>query len=446
MNQKIDRNAWFFIVMIFILILKPAPGMLLGSSSVMLSTLAAMLAASLLFFLSVYHKSPFSTVADLMKCHARDRVIIFFGLTILSFTLSTMYGMLFVSDKTGWTDFQELYRYVYYIIFYLAAKNVNPSNAKKITAAFVCLILIVEGFGVMQFYNFFNINHTLGLLYTMSDRHLMLIVEQNRIPSTLLNPNMYGSFLIIVAALLLAYISLSKNIRNKWVVYALLALTIFSVLLTTSRTAVFVLAAMIAYWFFVSLIFGQERKIDVVKKGALVTLLYVLIAFVSIPQIGYLNYAVTQIYQTLTNSDEDSTVDTAKESLESVGSFKNRYYYWNQNLEQFKKSPVLGSGPMKENFVSFADHSYLYILARYGFVGLAVFLAFNLFMYGKSISAFRKSPSPSIRKVGLAINMVLVSYFIMGFVSEVWFNLQSMTFFYALLGLLCNQRLKEVGV
>lgn len=440
MQQLFTRNEWFFITMIFLLLLKPAPGILFGGASVVLFTFSVMLISAVLFFISRYETSPIHTLVSITKQSVKDKVILFLFATIISFSISTIYGVIFVSDKTRISDFQELYRYVFYIVFYLTAVYIVPAHLARITKTIFGLFIGIELFGVMQFYNIFNINETIGNLYTISERHSYLITVQSRIPSTLLNPNMYGSFLIIVAALLLSFLIFNESRNNNIIIYSGLLLTIFSVFITTSRTAIIVLAMMIVYWILLNLVFHRKNQKKTMKHGFFVLLLFLLIALVSFPQIEYLRNTIKQIYD-----NTDPSITNNKGSLDSVSSIQNRYEYWDQNMDQFKQSPLIGSGPMKHNFVSFADHSYLFILARYGLVGLAVFLLFGVYMFWKSFKTYIGNSSLFQRQIGLAVNLIIIAFLIMGFVSEVWFNLQSMTFLFVLIGLMLNRQVKDVA-
>lgn len=454
----VTESVWF-ISIIALLLFKPSPGILLGQSSIIGFTLLILLFASLLLL----GWNRFEMVKNPIQYMQRQRkdnyIFLYIILTAITFIISTVYGMISVPDKTKVTDFLELYRYVFYSVFFLLAKEVAAKSWGLLLKAFLAMVVIFELFGILQFLDLFYINDSIGKLYTMSERHFNMIIYQQRIPSTFLNPNMYGSFLIIVAAILVGLLTFVQTTRMLRIgIYTLLLLTFISVLLTTSRTAVISVGGIIGYWMILSLIINRHIWKKQFARGIIVLLMFLIVAASLVPQIAYLDYAANQIFSTFQQErpekqPDDMSLDelvkdkdrnTARESLESVSSFKNRYDYWKMNYEEFLESPVIGHGPMRSNFVSFADNTYLFILARYGLVGFVVFLSFIIYGFMKSLLVLVNSTASSSKKtIALAINLVIVGYIVMGMVSEVWYNLQAMTFLFVLFGLLFNKKIPD---
>ena len=58
---------------------------------------------------------------------------------------------------------------------------------------------------------------------------------QNRIYSTWENPNIFAGYLCVVAAYVMGYISVEKNVRKRWLLFAFLLLTILCEVFTFSR-------------------------------------------------------------------------------------------------------------------------------------------------------------------------------------------------------------------
>lgn len=457
--MKKTHVLWFLIVA-GLLLFKPAPGIILGSQSIIGFTLLVLAFSAVIFLLlnkSFFTKHPIANITNELKT---DRIMLYFLLVSLSFVISTVTGIIVVPHKTGLGDFLEFYRYPLYIILYLFAKRIKLDSLQQVVKPIFIMFIIIELFGVLQFLNLFNINETLGMLYTMSERHYQMIVHQHRIPGTFLNPNMYGSFLIIVISLLLGYLTYGK-LSKKTVIFLYIGifLTLVSVILTTSRTAVITLGGIIIYWILLNLVTNRKKLKETIVNGLIVLAVYLLAAVILIPHISYLNYAATQLYDTYTAEeaegqqgdlpeDDDATtnknsVNSAKKSLESVSSFKNRYDYWELNFQEFLKSPLVGHGPMRENFVSFADNTYLYVLARYGIVGLLILAGFIFFTYINTLKSIIGKKNKPTLFLATAINLIVVGYIVMGMVSEVWYNLQSMAFLFIVLGLLYNNHINK---
>lgn len=454
--EKKQQLFWFLIVIGFLLF-KPAPGMILGSNSVIGFTLIVLLFSGVIFVLvnRSFMKHPLQNIVSEFKT---DRIMLYFLLVCLSSVISTLTGLLLVPEKAGLGDFLELYRYPLYIILYLLAKNISLQSIKQLIKPIFIMFVLIELLGILQFFNVLSINETLGMLYTMSERHYNMIVHQHRIPSTFLNPNMYGSFLIIIISLLLGYLTYGKHSKSGMlIIYFGIFLTLVSVILTTSRTAVITLGGVIVYWILLNLVTNRLKIKETLVNGLSILALYLLAAFILVPQIDYLNYAATQIYDSYSENEQEPTestddpmnnkdsINSAKKSLESVSSFKNRYDYWEINFQEFLESPIVGHGPMRGNFVSFADNTYLYVLARYGIVGLLLLGGFILFTFIKTLKLIWFKEDKSRLFLTTAINLIIVGYVVMGMVSEVWYNLQSMSFIFILLGLLFNKNVKKQG-
>jgi voltage-gated potassium channel Kch len=458
-NEKILAKNKLILLLFFIMIVfKPSPGMIIGSWVGKGITLAIMGASTFMCLYILYLKRDISD-------YKKNPVVIFGLLTVLSLLVSVIYGSIFFSEYTSLTDFIEVYRYLLYFSFFIIAKETMNFSINDIVKTALVFIFIVELFGVMQFYNIIDINNHIGLLYTSSESLYNMILMQHRIGSTFLNPNLYGSFIVIVISLLLSLLTFKYPV--KWYfIYPLLLLTILSIFYTTSRTAVITIFGVIVYWIIITLITKADSFKGTLKNGLIVLALFILAAIILIPNINYLNYAKDQIVKNLdislsfgdeSNPEEDPSDETQenekeekenriKKSVESVSSFKSRYHYWDLNMAQFKESPILGSGPMKDEFVRFADNAYIYTLARYGIVGLIILVGFYLYMYSRTaITVYRKNTSYAQKILSMTIHLTITGYFVMGIVAEIWFNIQSMTILFALFGLLYNKNIKDFG-
>lgn len=458
-NNRLYNNI---IIFLFVAILiAPAPGILFGGLSMRLIDLV-ILFLSLLFLFVILLKNKERSFKDWTITFLKDKIILFIVLSSVSVVISTIVGTMLFPEYTGIFDIYELYRYAFYFSLYILVAYFLTDIEKFFKVSMITVIGI-QLFGIFQFLNIFNINHNFGLLYTKSERHHMMIEAQHRIGSTLANPNVYGSFLIIGLCFLLAllYLKKEKDTMLKWLIYILIPLTIFSVFLTTSRTTVIITLGLLVYSFLFHAIVRFTSIKDVLLKTAYPVIAYLCVSFILVPQIPYLNSAFSSISDTLHAALEESSADTdedpmdekpidqkkkssvVKESLETVDSFKNRYYYWDVNMVIFKQSPIVGAGPMKDG-LSFADNAYIYILARYGAIGFLLYVLFFGYAYFKTFAiAFKKDESSSTKIIASTVNLTIVGFAVMGMVSEVWFNIESMIVLFVLIGLLKNKRVKK---
>jgi O-antigen ligase len=445
-----------FLVFLCLIIFKPAPGVILGLWTVNVIALMVLVILGLyLSYIYITSRGPLEKYGLFLARWKENPIFIYLLLSSISLTISTVYGMFVSPTLTSIEDLIELHRYAFYLLFFMLAYTIGIDHIKKMILPVVVIIFIVELFGVIQFFNLFNVNNHIGLFYTISERHYNMIIRQQRIPSFFLNPNMYGSFLVIVVGLVLSYLTFAKSIKKR-ITIPLLILTFISVFFTTSRTAVITVAGMIVYWTIYSLFFHRKEIKRTVVVGLATLVLYIALALILIPQIKYLDYAADQIFDNMASLNEEDadvgqpkikfkeSIGNIRSSVDSVNSFHNRYEYWTMNVEKWKESPILGQGPMKSGeFVGFADNSYLFILARYGLVGLLIFAAFYVYLYVKTtVTVTQTLSSDSKKMLAMAINLIIVGYLVMGMVSEVWFNLQSMTIFFMMIGLYYNKHIQ----
>ncbi|MCA1060804.1 O-antigen ligase family protein [Rossellomorea aquimaris] len=466
MNMRLRDSTQLnlFLFIIALIIFKPSPGMLLGGGIVNIIVLGVEMVAGviLLLFLRNQTKYPM-TISQYVEDNSKDYVTIFILLTIISLFISNTWGM-FKSPKTSYlVDFIEGYRFVMYLIFYLAAKYVTlPENSiKKLYKPAFIMILIVEIIGILQFFNIFNFNNHIGLLYILSERHYDMILDIHRIPSTFFNPNLYGTFLVLSAAIVIGYMSYKGKFTWK---PSLLLFTIFvSVYFTTSRTAVLTIIGMLAYWIIIYSFFMTKFSFKRLASSTIVLVVFLMIGSLLVPQIRYLDYASKQI--TSDHEDEEVTQDNADvqedgngqpkaknqnnvvrkvfKKLESVSSFQKRFEFWEMNFEKFMDSPILGNGLMKNSFISFADNQYLYVLARYGLVGFIIYAVFYVSAFFKTLFMLKKETSHEKKTLALGINLSIAGFAFAGLTSEALFNLQTITLLFVLFGLLYNRTLKS---
>ncbi|KUP04386.1 hypothetical protein Q75_15405 [Bacillus coahuilensis p1.1.43] len=449
----IEKNHLFLLFFIVLLIFKPSPGYLIGS------WVGQGIILGIIFLTTCYSIWLLSQNKKTLS-YKKDPVTIFTGLTAFSIIISVIFGSIFFPVYTSLTDMIELYRIFLYFSFYVIAKETLNLEWTGIVKTGIIIIFIIEIFGVLQFYNIGNINYNIGLLYTTSDKLLMMITHQQRIGSTFLNPNIYGSFIVIAISFLLSLLAYNYRVKSI-ILYPLLLLTIVSVFFTTSRTAVITIFGLIVYWIIVSLLSRVDKLSSILRKSATVIGLFIIAAIILIPNINYLNYAYNQISTNLNidlsflqndnqmdendESDDRNFRDSITDSVESVSSYKSRQYYWDLNWNQFLAAPVFGSGPMKSEFVRFADNSYLYTLARYGVFGLIVVAGFYLYLYLSTAWSIKKNvQSPIGSKVmTMTLHLSVMGYFVMALVAEVWYNIQTIAILYIIVGLLRNKHLQQ---
>ncbi|WP_335870577.1 O-antigen ligase family protein [Bacillus sp. 2205SS5-2] len=452
-----------FLFVVGLMVFKPSPGMLLGGGVVSLIIILVELIAGLVLVLYLFNQNQYpNTLGDIIKDNKRDYVTIFILFTMMSLVVSNTWGILKSPQSSSFVDYFEMYRFLMYLVFYYVAKYVTISGLKKLLKPTFIMIIIVELIAVLQLFNIFNFNNHIGLLFILNERHYDMILKIHRVPSTFFNPNLYGTFLVLSAALVLGYISFKGKFSWKSI---FLLLTIFiSVYLTTSRTAVLTITGITGYWIIINSFFIMKFSIKRFISSLLVLVVFLLVGSLLIPQIPYLDYASKQIAMDheVVDVPRDSTTGELEEDennnenenesglairklfkkLESVSSFQKRFEFWEMNLEKFLESPIVGNGLMENNFITFADNQYLYILARYGLLGFLIYGIFYIGSFFKTLFMLKKDLSKDKKSIALAINLSIAGFAFAGLTSEALFNLQTITILFVLFGLLNNKTLK----
>ncbi|WP_346207859.1 O-antigen ligase family protein [Caldifermentibacillus hisashii] len=446
------------LLLIILLLVAPIPGILFGPLSIRLIDLSILFLGFLALFYFLYNtRISFKSWATVLT---KDKVLIFIALSSISVIISTIAGSFLFPKETSITDLYELYRYAFYLVFYFLAcyivKDIDQTIDRFANVLFITII-IIQLFGIFQFFNIFNINNNFGLLYTQSEHFHNMIVTQHRISSTFANPNTYGSFLIIVLSVLLSINYIKKQTFN-WLIFLTINMTLFSIIITTSRTTLITTFGLIIYAGIMQIIVRISPIKHIILKTLVVLLSFLLVVALLVPKIPYLSSAVDSVTNSLHASEpapkdnsnnktckekkqpNNNNINKVEESLKTVESYNLRQYYWNENLQYFYDSPIVGAGPMK-NGIAFADNAYIYILARYGIIGTLIYAGFFIYSYFKSFAiSFKKEVNTRLLIIASTLNYIIVAYSVMGLTLESWFNIDSMILFFLLLGLLKNQK------
>lgn len=421
--MKNNRSHIILLYFLFsILFLIPIPGLMLNLSNIV-NVRNIMVFFFLLILLMVLLLSSKILIP-------KNYVTLYLFFSILIIPVSMLVGLNTYYIKVTLVDFIEIYKYATYFLIFLIAYNLKVQKTKVIMI-FIGFVLLIEVIGVFQFFNILNFNNHLGQLYIPSERTFFILQKQQRVFSTFGNPNIYGSFVVIVFGFVLSCLLWRKSLNfiNNKIIVLFFILTVLSIFFTTSRSTIVSAFVIFFYWAVIFPIIGKVRIKNIVIYS-LVILSISVISFYSIQNIKYINYAYQQL---VTHRD-----------LDSVSSYSARKVYWDESIDAFKKSPILGHGPSKEG-LSFTDNYYLYTLERSGVIGLLLFLWFTFRTLKITFKEIFDLYNNTINKVlAMTIHFTVIAYFVSAFMSEVWTNFQSICLLFFLLGVLENKEaLKE---
>jgi hypothetical protein len=252
-------------------------------------------------------------------------------------------------------------------------------------------------FTIGQFY-FPNVTRPLQLMYAIGELRLLrmdLISEQGRAIGFFSNPNTNAIMLLLLALPSIALFQLT--LRRSYLVLG--AFVFATILLTASRTGLILLAVVVTVLCVASRKLGYMAALAVICCGAYFTLGILVETDLVRDWFPYLTELLVKVHGAIKGEHFD---------VESINSFHERLLIWERTLEWYHLSPVLGSGPLRDELHSFADNYYVYLLSRYGMVGLVLYVSFSIYILTISISAIVSGARP-IREWGIVTLAALVT-------------------------------------
>lgn len=316
----------------------------------------------------------------------RPVLIFFFCGTIslvLNRNLSLEQFLISLSYSLRWIS----YTFIYFTI---------SSFDKKIKIN-ICRILIIIGgivdlIGIIQYIWYQNLRN---LFYLGWDDHLY------RLFSSFLDPNFSGSFYVLYFLLLLGIVrkQVQKNNKYQKLLIGLIILTLGSIFLTYSRSALLMFLTGTSSFFILT---GK-------KKWMLVTFFGVVVFIITISPFFYIENI--NIFRTVSSN---ARLDSIKNALTIIkdnpifGIGFNAYRY-----AQISHGFRGGRGAIISHADAGTDNSFLFVLATTGIVGLTSFL-YILFKIIKR--AFRLSSKQTV------MPLVVISSFVGLFVDSLFVN------------------------
>ncbi len=302
-------------------------------------------------------------VGKLFGVMKRDPALLFL---LLAFGLSTLFSSQHLASLAGITVFA-----LQVLLFVIIRSHLGDRFQNfRIIRYLLLASLFVSGFGIFQYY---FVTH---MPPTWLDKNLYNNIP-NRAFSTLYNPNVLGSYLIMIISIAVAGFSCSDRKYGRVITSLVLIAACLCMILTFSRGAWLGLAVSILIIF----IFSKE-------KPYILAILAVTI-LLAIPEF---DTVLSRINLDFLSNDSTNVY---------------RRYLWKLALQTFADNPVLGAGLGSFGFflpshakatgylISHAHNFYLHILAETGLLG---FLALFGYMVGAMYIAFKLFRSSSCRQ------------------------------------------------
>lgn len=336
----------------------------------------------------------------------KDRGLVFL---FFSFGLSALFTKQHLASLTGATIFVLQVSLFIIIRSSITERWHNFAIIKYILIASIFVSIL----GIFQYY-FISYMHP-GWL----DRTLYHI--EKRAFSTLYNPNVLGSYLIIIISLAVAGFPVSpKKSVNRFLTILTLVTASFCMVLTSSRGSWLGLAASILV-----ILFFSRKKRYILSMLAIALLL-------AVPQ-----------YETIV-----SRINL--DFLSDDSSLNYRWHIWKYAIDTFLANPLFGGGIGSFGFfvpshfqapgylVSHAHNIYLHLLAETGILGFVAFLGYILGAIYISYKIARHSQFVHTRRLALGATASIVGLLVHGIVDATLWLPQLTIFVWIMMAVIRN--------
>lgn len=344
-----------------------------------------------------------------------------FGLLTFSIMLSMLFAFLFKEQPIVGRDYWELIKPCLYLLIFVfvANENIDPVELKRFYKFVLIILMLSAFFGFLQYINFAGINEVVSPYYAPTQMRNLIVGK--RITGTTPNPNEFGALMVLAASLAFSGAMFFREWKLQLLCWMALPVYGTALILTLSRTSLvsFFVAG------FIVIFFVFKRKDVKYKSWRLLTLLLlgliiVILVLQVLPEKGLSRLAELRTFT-------------------EAPSYKTRIEMWKTHYAIWTESPWLGWGPGKADMSTIVDNEWLFILRRYGVIGLSVFLCFcGCFFSG--LSRIRKnSTDPSVVALAVSLQSTFVGYIIYMAFANVYHSLQLMPILMVLLGLAYTQ-------
>lgn len=354
-------------------------------------------------------------------------VYILFGLLFLSYFLSNLYGVYIRGmGYFGLRDVMELVTYFKYFLLLTLTMSVEigKSEFDYLSKVFLAGLVFLIVFGWLQHLNPLGINTWLTPYFNQVHWEHLITSYPVRVLGTFDNPNYFGIFTVISLSYLTTYYFFgSRKGKFPWPLFILIGFMIKLEIFTISRTALFSMALLFTIICIAAFFYHRYKK-EVLKKIVALFLLTMLLFFTASGDFFY-----------RLNEGLDFSTST---------SFTGHVERWNEAMDTYWGSPVLGWGTQKYVMTTKVDNEFVLFSRRYGLVGLAVYLAFFLTPFIKGLKGLRRKRG-SFNSENNYRALVIVSYcavlpsvFVFAMMAGIFYNLKVMTIFIIAMGLVYN--------
>lgn len=296
-------------------------------------------------------------------------VVIFLGICLLSL----LFNIPHLKQNELFVSFLYLFRFSCYTSLYFIIRSIDIKLKQKIRIYMIVAGLFLLLGGYLQYFFYPSLRN---LYYLGWDVHLY------RMFSSFLDPNFFGTFLVLYFLFLLSFLFDKKVQDNKKFISCfifLLLLTLIAIVLTYSRSAYIMLGVGVVTFF---LLRKPSKKIIL---GGSAFVIISIISFFSLTKYseGTNLFRITSTKARLTTS-ENAIVIFQKNPIFGVGFNAYRYA---QN--KYKLVNQTGNKVSIDHGGAGTDNSWLFVLATAGIIGLLAYgnLWYSILFLGRKHSS-----------------------------------------------------------
>lgn len=356
-------------------------------------------------------------------------VIGIFSLMIASYVVSNFYGVYVRgAGAYGLRDVMELVTSFKYFLVLTLVVSIDFGQAEFdfLKNAFLSglTFLILLGWG--QHLNILNMNTWLSPYFNPVHWEHLIVGNPARVLGTFDNPNFFALFTVMTLAFLtVRYFFKDHGGKFPVMSFILIGLVVKLEYLTISRTNLFGIALLFTITCIWAFLYHNRSKKVVIKILALFLL---------------------TVFLTLTASSD--FLDRVHEGTDftTSTSFLGHLDRWGTAVGTIWESPVVGWGTQKDAMTTLVDNEYALYGRRYGLVGLSLYLTFFFLPLSLAIKRIRTRVKlygkavpfdlPTLLNATYVVLLPSILFFI--FWAGIFYNLQLMTLFSIVIGLVYN--------
>lgn len=352
--------------------LRPYPEAYIGGTAMRLIDMFVLASVIGYFLVANFHMAVDKNIFVILALY-----LIMFCFGLFSLTNGFLQGV----TNFNYRDPLDVIRYLQFPVFLLFGYFLTKEDtyrSKDFLTCIIAIFVIVFVFALLQRF-FANQVQVLTNLYA-PDHQARRVINTKRVTALFGNPNTCALMICLFSSFFFAFMARKQQLMSKRNTWILIVLSLIAVLLTGSRTGLIVFG-------FLTLIFLYTKVKRKIFFFLLFPLLFGLIWLLKDHILEVIRYFNTYLYLGIKLV---LTLDT-NTLLSEGNSFFSRFGRWNQAIELFKESPLFGLGPLRGVITSSTDNYYIYLLVRYGIMGLLLYLLLIVYSIYLAMKARKKS-------------------------------------------------------